>query len=34
MPAANGDCSANPLWFNDFVDIVNKGKITRKATHQ
>lgn len=34
MPAANGDCSANPLWFNDFVDIVNKGKLTHKATHQ
>lgn len=31
---ANGDCAANPLWFTDFVDIVNKGKITHKATHK
>lgn len=31
---ANGDCAANPLWYADFVDIVNKGKLTRKATHQ
>lgn len=29
----NGDCPANPLWFDDFTSIVNKGKITRKATH-
>lgn len=33
-PDANGDCAANPLWYSDFVDIVNKGKLTRKATHQ
>ncbi|GAB3908331.1 hypothetical protein [Mucilaginibacter boryungensis] len=29
---ANGDCAANPLWYADFVDIVNKGKAARKAT--
>lgn len=32
-PDANGDCAANPLWYADFVDIVNKGKLTHKATH-
>jgi hypothetical protein len=34
LPDANGDCAANPLWYADFVDIVNKGKRTHVATHQ
>lgn len=29
-PEINGDCAANPLWYADFVDIVNKGKLARK----
>lgn len=29
----NGDRPANPLWYDDFTAIVNKGKMTHKATH-
>ncbi|UOE47454.1 hypothetical protein MTO98_23895 [Mucilaginibacter sp. SMC90] len=33
IPDANGDCAANPLWYTDFINIVNKGKRTHLATH-
>lgn len=32
-PHPDGSFMENPLWFHDFVDIINKGKTTRMASH-